>query len=70
MRVVDVARKKHSGMHLAPVGAHLFAVFATGVEVGDLVGAKHVVHVLGQLGLKGRHHGELLAHENLGQQLL
>ena len=51
--VVDVAREEHSGVHLAPVGTHLLAVFATGVEVGDLVGPEHVVHILGELGLEG-----------------
>ena len=68
--VVDVARKQYAGVHLAPVGSHLLAVFAAGVEIGDLVGAKHVVHILGELGLEGRHHRELLAHEYLGEQLV
>ena len=70
VRVVDVAREEHSGVHLAPVGAHLLAVFATSVEVGDLVGSEDVVHVLGELGLEGGHHGKLLAHKNLGQQFV
>ena len=68
--VVDVARKQYARVHLAPVGTHLLAVFAAGVEVGDLVGAKHVVHILGELGLEGGHHRELLAHEYLGEQLM
>ena len=70
VRVVDVARKQYAGVHLAPVGSHLLAVFAAGVEVGDLVGTKHVVHILGELGLEGGHHRELLAHEYLGEQLM
>ena len=70
VRVVDVARKQYAGVHLAPVGSHLLAAFAAGVEVGDLVGAKHIVHILGELGLEGGHHRELLAHENLGEQLV
>ena len=70
VRVVDVARKQYAGMHLAPVGSHLLAVFAAGVEVGHLVGAKHVVHILGELGLEGGHHRELLSHEYLGEQLV
>ena len=70
VRVVDVARKQYARVHLAPVGTHLLAVFAAGVEVGDLVGAKHVVHILGELGLEGRHHRELLTHEYLGEQLM
>ena len=45
--VVDVARQQHSGMYLSPVGSHLLAILAAGVEVGDLIGSKHVVHVLG-----------------------
>ena len=57
-------------MHLAPVGSHLFAILAAGVEVGDLVGSEHIVHILGELGLEGTHHRELLAHENLGEQLV
>ena len=70
VRVVDVAREEDAGVHLAPVGPHLLAVFAAGVEVGDLVGPEHVVHILGELGLEGGHHRELLAHENLGEQLV
>jgi len=70
MGVVDVARKKHSSVHLTPVGSHLLAVFAAGVEVGDLVGSEDVVHVLGELGLKRGHDGELLADEDLGEQLM
>ena len=70
MGVIDITRKKHSGMHFAPVGSHLLAVFTAGVEVGDLVGAKHVVHILGELGLERGHHCELLADENLGEQIL
>ena len=51
MSVVDIAGEKHASMHLAPVGAHLLAILAAGVEVGHLVGAKHIVHVFGQFGL-------------------
>ena len=68
--VVDVARKQYARVHLAPVGTHLLAVFAAGVEVGDLVGAKHVVHILGELGLEGGHHGELLTDEDAGEQIV
>ena len=70
VRVVDIARKQHARMHLAPVGTHLLAVFAASVEIGDLVSTKHVVHVLGQLGLQRGHHGELLADKDLGEQLM
>ena len=70
VRVVDVAREEDAGVHLAPVGSHLLAVFAAGVEVGDLVGPEHVVHILGELGLERGHHGELLADEDLGEQLV
>ena len=68
--VVDVAGEEDAGVHLAPVGSHLLAVLAAGVEVGHLVGSEHVVHILGQLGLQRSHHGELLAHEDLGEQFL
>ena len=70
MRIVDVARQQHAGVHLAPVGSHLLAVFAAGVEVGHLVGSEDVVHILGELGLEGAHHGELLAHKNACEQLM
>ena len=68
--VVDVARKQHTRMHLAPVGTHLLAVFTAGVEVGDLVGSEDIVHVLGELGLERGHDGELLADEDAGEQAL
>ena len=66
--IVDIARKQHTRVHFAPVGSHLLAVLTASVEVGDLVGAKHVVHVLGELGLQGGHDRELLAHKYLGEQ--
>ena len=50
--VVDVAREEHAGVYLAPVASHLLAVLTAGVEVGDLVGSKDVVHVLGELGFE------------------
>lgn len=68
--VVDVAGEENAGVHLAPVGTHLLAVLAAGVEVGHLIGTEHIVHILGQLGLQRGHHGELLAHEDLGEQLV
>lgn len=68
--VVDVAGEKDAGVHLAPVGSHLLAVLAAGVEIGDLISSKDVVHVLGEFCLQRSHHGELLAHENLGEQIL
>lgn len=68
--VVDVTRQKNSGMHLAPVGSHLLAVFAAGVEVGYLVGSEDVVHILGELGFQRGHDGELFTHKNLGEQLV
>ena len=68
--VVDISRKKNASMHLAPVGTHLLAVFTAGVEVGDLVGTEHIVHVLGKFCLKGSHDGELLANKNLGEQVV
>ena len=70
VRVVDITREKDTSMHLAPVGAHLLAVLAAGVEVGDLVGPEDIVHILGELCLEGSHNGKLLAHENLGEQSL
>ena len=70
VRVVDVAREEHSRVHLAPVGTHLLAVFAAGVEVGDLIGAEHVMHVFGKLGLQRGHDGELLANKDLGEQVV
>ena len=68
--VVDVAGEEDAGVDLAPVGSHLLAVFAAGVEVGHIVGSEHVVHILGQLGLQRGHHGEFLPHEDLGEQFV
>ena len=68
--VVDVAGEEHAGVYLAPVATHLLAVLAAGVEVGDFVGSEDVVHVLGELGFEGGHDGELLAHEDLGEEVL
>lgn len=68
--VVDVAREKHAGVYLAPVASHLLAVLTAGVEVGYLVGSEDVVHVLGELGFEWGHDGELLAHEDLGEEIL
>ena len=68
--IIDITRKKNSSMHLAPVGTHLLIVFSAGIEVSNLIGTKHIVHVLGQLGLQRCHHGELLADENLGEQIV
>ena len=68
--VVDVTRKENACMHLAPVGSHLLAILTTSVEVGDFIGAKHIVHIFGKLSLEGCHHRELLAHEYLGEQLV
>lgn len=68
--VVDVAGEEHAGVYLAPVTSHLLAVLTAGVEVGYLVGSEDVVHVLGELGFEGGHDGELLAHEDLGEEVL
>ena len=68
--VVDIAGQQHTGMHLAPVSTHLLAVLAAGVEVGDLIGTKYIVHVLGEFCLQRCHHGEFLTHEDLGEQVL
>ena len=57
-------------MYLAPVGSHLLAILAAGVEVSHLISSEHVVHVLGEFGLKRGHDGELLADEDLGEQLV
>ena len=57
-------------MYLAPVASHLLAVLTASVEVGYLVGSEDVVHVLGELGFEGRHDSELLAHEDLGEEVL
>lgn len=68
--VVDVAREEHAGVYLAPVASHLLAVLTASVEVGYLVSSEDVVHVLGELGFEGGHDGELLAHEDLGEEIL
>ena len=68
--VVDVAREEHAGVYFAPVASHLLAVLTAGVEVGHLVGSEYIVHVLGELGFEGCHDGELLAHEDAGEEVL
>lgn len=50
--VVDVARQKDASVHFTPVGTHLLAVLAAGVEVNYPVGFEHVVHILGDLSLQ------------------
>ena len=70
MRVVDIAGKQHAGMHLTPIAPHLLAVLSASVEVGHLVRAKHIVHVLRQFGFEWRHHAELLANEDFSEQLM
>ena len=50
--VVDVAREEHTCVHLAPVATHLLAVFAASIEIGYLVRAKDVVHILCELSLE------------------
>ena len=49
VRVVDVAGQQHAGVHLAPIGSHLLTILAAGVEVGDFIGTKDIMHILGQL---------------------
>ena len=68
--VIDIAGEEHAGVDLAPVGSHLLAVLAAGVEVGDFVCAEDVVHVLGQLCFQRSHDGEFLADKDLGEQIL
>ena len=65
--VIDVAGEEDAGMNLAPVSSHLLTVLTAGVEVGHLVGTKHIVHVLGEFCLQGSHNSELLAHKDLGK---
>lgn len=45
--VIYISREEHSCMHLAPVGPHLLAVLAAGIEVGYFVGSKDIMHILG-----------------------
>ena len=68
VRVVDVARKEATRMHLRPVRAHLLAVLLHGVEVRHLVRAEDVVRILRDLRLKGGHHRKPLAGEDPRQE--
>ena len=68
--VVDIAGEEDAGVYFAPIGPHLLAVLAAGVEVGHLIGAKNVVHVLGEFRFQWSHYGEFLAYENLSKQFL
>ena len=70
MGVVDVAREEHAGVYLAPVATHLLAILTAIIGVGDFVGSEDVVHVLGELGFEWGHYGELLAHEDAGEEVL
>ena len=63
--VVDVTRKEHAGVNLAPIATHLLAVLAASVEVGYLVCTKHIVHILSEFGLQRSHNCKLLTNENL-----
>ena len=64
--VVDIAGEEDAGVYFAPIGPHLLAVLAAGVEVSYLVGAEHIVHILGEFCLQRSHHGELLTNKDLG----
>lgn len=68
--VVDVAGEEDTCMHLAPVSTHLLAILTAGIEVSDLIGAKDIVHILGEFGLQWSHHGKFLAHEDLCEQFV
>lgn len=68
--VIDIAGEEHTGVHLAPIAAHLLAIFTAGIEISHLVRAKHIVHVLCQLSFERSHHGKLLAYEYLCEQFM
>ena len=68
--VVDITGEQDTGVDLTPVGSHLLAVLAAGVEIGDFVCTKDIVHVLGQLCFQRSHDGKFLADEDLGEELL
>ena len=70
MSIVDISRQQYACVNFAPISAHLFAILATGVEIGYLVGSEDVVHVLCQLCFERGHHGELLAYEDFGEQVV
>ena len=68
--VIDVTGEEHTGVDLAPVTTHLFAILAASVEVGDFVGTKDIVHILGEFCLQRGHDGELLADKDLSEQVV
>ncbi len=68
--VVDIAGQQHTGVHLAPISTHLFAVLTAGVEVGDLIGSKHIMHILGKFCLQWRHNSELLTYKDFSKQFV
>lgn len=45
--IIDVTRKEHSRMYLAPIATHLLTVFTTGIKISHLVSSKHIVHIFG-----------------------
>lgn len=67
--IVDVAREEAARVDLRPIGAHLLAVLAHGVEVRHLVRAEDIVGILRDLRLKRRHDRELLRGENFDEEL-
>lgn len=69
VHLVDVAGEQAAAVHRRPARTHLLAIFAHGIEIGDLVGAEDVVRVLRDFRLQRRHHRKLLSDEDLGQQL-
>lgn len=68
MGVVNIAREKATGVNGAPVSPHLLAVFTACIEVGYLVSAKDIMHILSELCLKRGHNCEFLANEDLGEE--
>ena len=70
MSVIDIAGQQHTSVDLTPVSPHLLTILATSIEVGHLIGAKHIMHILGEFCLQRSHHGEFLTHEDLGEQVV
>ena len=57
-------------MYLSPVSAHLLTVFTASIEIGYLVSAKNIVHILGQFCLQGGHNSELLTNKYLSKKFM
>ena len=68
--IVDVTGEENTCVHLTPVHAHLLAILAAGIEIGDFIRAEDIVHVFGKFCLQRRHDGKFLAYKDTREEFL